>query len=90
MGTTPGILTVTRTGPMEDPLTVSYTVSGTATAGADYLALPGTVTIPAQSTTATIVVTPWMIPTASYRKAWWSASVSIRRTSWALRAEGER
>ena len=43
---------------MEDPLTVSYTVSGTATAGADYLALPGTVTIPAQSTTATIVVTP--------------------------------
>src|SRR5262245_12693370 len=58
LGTTPGILTVTRTGPADDPLTVHYTVSGTATAGADYVALPGTMTIPAQSTTATIVVTP--------------------------------
>jgi subtilase family serine protease/subtilisin family serine protease len=58
LGTTPGILTVTRTGSTNDALTVHYTVSGTAVAGADYVALPGTVTIPAESTTATIVVTP--------------------------------
>jgi subtilase family serine protease/subtilisin family serine protease len=58
LGTTPGILTVSRTGPVDDPLTVRYAVSGTATSGSDYVALPGTVTIPAQSTTATIVVTP--------------------------------
>ncbi|HYR57839.1 MAG TPA: FAD-dependent oxidoreductase, partial [Chthoniobacteraceae bacterium] len=37
--------------------TVSYSVSGTATAGADYVALPGSVTIPAGQTSATIAVT---------------------------------
>ena len=37
--------------------TVSYTVSGTATPGSDYTALPGTVLIPAGQTSATIDIT---------------------------------
>ena len=37
-------------------LTVSYTVGGTATAGSDYTALSGTVTVPAGATRATIPV----------------------------------
>ena len=38
-------------------LAVKYTVSGSAAAGADYVALSGTVTVPAGATTATIPVT---------------------------------
>ncbi|MDE0417139.1 MAG: hypothetical protein OXI95_09425, partial [bacterium] len=38
-------------------LKVKYTVSGSAAAGADYVALSGTVTVPAGATTATIPVT---------------------------------
>ncbi len=53
-----GVFTVTRTGTTDAELIVKYTVSGTATAGADYVALPGTVTIPVDSATATIVLTP--------------------------------
>jgi gliding motility-associated-like protein/uncharacterized repeat protein (TIGR01451 family) len=36
------------------PITVTYTVSGTANVGTDYTALSGTVTIPANSTSVTI------------------------------------
>ena len=57
-GSIPGSFTVTRTGDTSPDLTVLYTVSGTATAGADYGALPGSVTIPAGSATATIAVAP--------------------------------
>ena len=39
------------------PVTLSYTVGGTATPGADYAALSGTVTVPAGATTATVPVT---------------------------------
>ena len=38
-------------------ITVTYTVGGTATAGSDFTALSGTVTVPAGATTATIPVT---------------------------------
>lgn len=38
--------TVTRDGAPSGPLAVSYLVTGTATAGADYKTLPGSVTIP--------------------------------------------
>ncbi len=57
VGATSATLTVSRTGPTEEPLTVLYAASGTATAGNDYVALPGSVTIPEGSATATIVVT---------------------------------
>ena len=39
------------------PLTLAYEVSGTATSGADYQALSGTVSVPAGAATATIPVT---------------------------------
>src|SRR5206468_1682020 len=57
-GTNTGTFTITRTGPTAAPLTVNYTVTGTATNGFDFTNLPGTVTIPAGSTTATVAVTP--------------------------------
>jgi hypothetical protein len=54
----PGTFTVTRTGSTASSLTVSYTVSGTATPGSDYTALSGTVTIAAGATSAAITVSP--------------------------------
>lgn len=53
-----GVFTVTRTGDAGASLTVHYTVAGTALAGTDYASLPGTVTISAESATATVAVTP--------------------------------
>jgi hypothetical protein len=53
-----GVLTVTRSGSTSAPLNVRYTVNGTATAGADYRALSGTVTIPAGAPSAKILVVP--------------------------------
>lgn len=53
-----GTYTFTRSGSTTNPLTVSFTAGGTATGGTDYAALPGTVTIPAGSTTATLTLSP--------------------------------
>jgi len=49
--------TVTRHGSTASDLTVNYVVSGSATAGSDYTALPGSVTIPAGSSSAQVIVT---------------------------------
>ena len=57
-GTIPGVFTVTRTGSTAAPLTVTYTVTGTATPGSDYAALPGSVVIPAGAASTTIPVNP--------------------------------
>ena len=57
-GSGPGVFTVSRTGSTTGALTVNYSVGGTATSGADYAALSGTVVIPVGSATAPIVVTP--------------------------------
>lgn len=57
-GPTPGTFTVTRTGPTTTPLTVYYTVTGTATPVTDYAALPGILTLPAGASSAPIAVTP--------------------------------
>jgi hypothetical protein len=57
-GPTAGTFTVSRTGSAAAPLTVFYAVGGTATAGSDYVALPGRVTIPVGAVSAAIVVTP--------------------------------
>lgn len=54
----PGSFTVTRTGDTSSSLTVNYTVSGTAANATDYAALPGTVTIPAGSSSAVISIVP--------------------------------
>lgn len=53
-----GVFTVTRSGSTAVPITVAYTVAGSATAGTDYTTLSGSVTIAAGSTTATVTVTP--------------------------------
>ena len=51
---TNGLFTVTRTGSTASALTVFYVTGGTATAGSDYVALSGSVTIPATASSATI------------------------------------
>jgi hypothetical protein len=56
-GPVDGQFTVTQTATSTSDTIVNYSVAGTATAGADYTALTGSVTIPAGSTTATIDVT---------------------------------
>ncbi|MEP6662196.1 MAG: Calx-beta domain-containing protein [Verrucomicrobiota bacterium] len=53
-----GRFTVKREGDLRGNLLVNYTVSGTATAGIDYISLSGSVTIPAAATSADIVLTP--------------------------------
>ena len=57
-GSNTGLFTVARNGSTLSSLTVFYSVSGTATAGADYATLSGSVTIPSGSTSATITITP--------------------------------
>ena len=57
-GTASGQFLLTMTTTSESATLVSYTVSGTATdSGTDYTTLTGTVTIPANTLTATIDVT---------------------------------
>jgi hypothetical protein len=52
------VFTVGRTGNTNAPLTVRYTVGGTAAADNDYVALSGAVTIQPASSVATITVAP--------------------------------
>lgn len=58
IGPDSGTFTVSRTGTTTNSLTVFYSVSGTATAGSDYVALPGSVVIPVGQSSAAITVTP--------------------------------
>jgi chitinase len=56
-GTTNAVFTITLSGIRTQPVTVNYaTADGTATAGTDYTATTGTVTVPAGQTTAIITV----------------------------------
>ncbi len=48
--------TITRDGNLSAPLTVSYSVQGTATQGSDYSTLNGTLEIPKDSASAVIPV----------------------------------
>jgi serine protease len=57
-GLDPGTFTITRTGATTSPLTVNYTMSGSATNGTDYTAVSGSVVIAASSSTATVTITP--------------------------------
>ncbi|MBP7935509.1 MAG: DUF2341 domain-containing protein [Phycisphaerae bacterium] len=54
-----GTFTFTRTGSTLFPLTLNYTVSGTATGGADYAYLGGKVVIPAGQASVAVPVTPY-------------------------------
>ena len=51
---TDGLFTVSLNNPVSTPTTVTFTVTGTATSGADYTAIPLTVVIPANTTSVTI------------------------------------
>jgi hypothetical protein len=57
-GNVPGVITVTRTGPTTNSLTVSYQTQGTAQSGVDYHSLSGSVTIPAGQVSAEIDIVP--------------------------------
>jgi hypothetical protein len=58
-GPVTGSFTVTRTGgDQSQALTVNYTPSGSAGNGSSYQTLPGSVTIPANQSSATITLTP--------------------------------
>lgn len=54
----PGVFTVHRTGPTNVELTVYYSVSGTASNGADYIMLSGVVVVPCGLSEAEITVYP--------------------------------
>jgi alpha-mannosidase len=53
-----GSFTISRTGSVAVALDVAYTVSGTATPGADYQALSGTARIPAGASSVVVPVVP--------------------------------
>src|SRR5205814_10515199 len=58
-GTNSGRFTVVRNNdPSLLALTIPYAISGTASNGVDYLALPGSVTLAAGATATNILVTP--------------------------------
>ncbi|MFM6663384.1 MAG: Calx-beta domain-containing protein [Microcystis panniformis] len=57
-GTTNLIYTFTRDGSLTNPLTVNYTIGGTATNGTDYGNIGTSVTFAANSSTATVTVDP--------------------------------
>jgi hypothetical protein len=56
-GSNNGVYTVTLSNQSSSATTVSYSVSGTATSGTDFTALSGTVTIPANTSSAAINLT---------------------------------
>ena len=53
-----GTIVVTRAGSTAAPLTVNATITGTATVGTDYAAIPTPIEIPAGSASVTLTVSP--------------------------------
>jgi len=53
-----GLVVITRTGSIGTPLTVRLAISGSATNGNDYVGIPNTVTIPANSSSVRINLLP--------------------------------
>ncbi len=58
VGPTPGVFTIARNNSTGTPLTVTYTMSGTAVPGLDYAALPGSFVFAATQTTTNISIVP--------------------------------
>ena len=54
----PGEFVITRTGDTTEPLTVNYTVEGTAINGGDYKFLNNSITVPEGETQVTIEINP--------------------------------
>jgi hypothetical protein len=57
-GLTTGTFTISRTGDTTDPVTVNFSVTGTAVNGTDYAMLGTTAIIPAAQSSVNVVVTP--------------------------------
>jgi hypothetical protein len=57
-GSDPGVFRFTRTGGTASPLTVTYSIGGTATNGTDYTAITGTIVIPAAAASADLTIAP--------------------------------
>jgi hypothetical protein len=57
-GINTGTFTITRTGSTASPLTVNFTIGGTATNGGDYSTISTPVTIDAGSSSTTVTITP--------------------------------
>jgi hypothetical protein len=55
---TAGAFTIVRVGDTTNPLTVYYSISGTASNGVDYVFLPGSAIIPAGQTNVVVAVSP--------------------------------
>lgn len=58
-GANPAVFTISRTGATTEPLTVFYTLSGSAVSGVDFVNVPGSVTIPAGASSATVEIKPY-------------------------------
>ena len=54
----PGVFTISRTGDLTAALTVSYTLTGTAKNGTDYVLIPSTALIPAGKSSVAVTLTP--------------------------------
>ncbi len=57
-GPSSGLFRISRGTAQPSPVTVSYSLSGSAANGTDYVLLPGTATIPSGAATADVEVTP--------------------------------
>lgn len=54
----PALFTFTRVGPVTQPVTIDYNITGSAVAGVDYEPVAGRVTIPAGASSATVAFRP--------------------------------
>lgn len=52
--------TITREGPVDQPINVQISISGSATNGSDYQIISSTISIPAQAISATIPIIPFV------------------------------
>ena len=57
-GCTNGIISFTTNTPVATPMTINYTVSGNATNGVDYTAIPNSITIPAGQDSVALIIHP--------------------------------
>lgn len=57
-GLDPGTFTVSRTGPTTNPLTVNFTIGGSAANSADYQTIAASATISSGASTALVTITP--------------------------------
>jgi hypothetical protein len=64
-GNNPGSFTISRAGDTNVALTVAYSLSGTASNGVDYAAIPTSVTLGAGQVSTNITVTPLSEPTST-------------------------